>query len=108
MFRRAAIGLGGDLSLERGTRKSPRRAVPMKEELFHDALQILDYCYLCKNVNNFAKSIFSFDESKYKKWAHEICELLKKSKSEYALDIINKISPKLRKINFQSHKLYFI
>jgi hypothetical protein len=49
----------------------------MKEELFPDAQQILDYYHLCENVNDFAKQIFNMDESLYRPWADRICKELK-------------------------------
>ena len=49
------------------------------EELFPDAQQILDYFHLCENVNTFAKHLFSMDEQKYKPWAKDVCDELKKS-----------------------------
>jgi hypothetical protein len=68
----------------------------MKEELFPDAQQILDFFHLCENVTTYAKNIYSLDEKKYKPWAENICELLKNSKSQDVLNIINKINPKIR------------
>jgi hypothetical protein len=52
----------------------------MKEELFPDAQQILDFFHLCENVNTFAKHIFKMDESKYKPWTERVCAELKESK----------------------------
>jgi hypothetical protein len=52
----------------------------MKEELFPDAQQILDYYHLCENVNDFAKQIFNMDESIYRPWADRICKELKNSR----------------------------
>ena len=57
----------------------------MKEELFPDAQQILDFYHLCENVNTFAKYLFKMDESKYKPWAEKICRLLKKSQYQTVL-----------------------
>jgi len=51
----------------------------LREELFPDALQILDYYHLCENVHTFAKYLFNMDESKYMPWADDICKTLKKS-----------------------------
>jgi hypothetical protein len=60
----------------------------MREELFPDALQILDYYHLCENVNTFAKHLFGTEPSQYSAWANEICALLKKSKwNEVLLDL---------------------
>jgi hypothetical protein len=43
----------------------------MKEKLFPDAQQILDYYHLYENVNEFAKQIFNMAEHKYKPWAEQ-------------------------------------
>jgi len=52
----------------------------MVDEIFHGAQQILDYYHLCENVNDFAKYIFKMDESKYKPWAADVCDSLRKSR----------------------------
>ena len=52
----------------------------MREELFPDAQQILDYYHLCENVNTYAKYLFGSEPSQYADWASEICALLKASK----------------------------
>lgn len=57
----------------------------MKEELFPDAQQILDYYHLCENVCNYAKYYFKMDESKYKPWSDRICGALKESRYEEVL-----------------------
>jgi hypothetical protein len=69
----------------------------MKEELFPDAQQILDFYHLCENISNYAKSIFSLDEKLYKPWAKEVCDLLKESKTNEALKIIR--TTKIKKRN---------
>jgi len=51
----------------------------MTEELFPDAQQILDFYHLCENVNSYAKYIYNSDESMYKPWAKNICDLLRNS-----------------------------
>jgi len=57
----------------------------LREEVFPDALQILDYYHLCENVHTFAKHLFSMDETKYKLWADDICKALKKSQFQQVL-----------------------
>jgi len=52
----------------------------MKEELFPDAQQILDFYHLCENVNDYAKSIFNMDESRYRPWVEQVCAALKAGK----------------------------
>jgi hypothetical protein len=51
----------------------------IREEIFPDALQILDYYHLCENVHAFSKHLHNMDEEKYKPWADDICKTLKKS-----------------------------
>jgi hypothetical protein len=63
----------------------------MKEQLFPDSQQILDYYHLCENVNNFAKIHFKMDEQKYRPWADDVCELLKEGKSEQVLNLLGKM-----------------
>jgi hypothetical protein len=58
----------------------------MREELFPDAQQILDFYHLCENVNTFAKHVFGQEPSQYAKWADETCALLKASKYDEVLD----------------------
>ena len=58
----------------------------MREEIFPDALQILDYYHLCENVHTFARHLFNMDERKYKPWADDICKRLKKSQSTQVLN----------------------
>jgi len=57
----------------------------IREEIFPDALQILDFYHLCENVHTFAKHLHNMDESKYKPWADDICKALKKSQSQMVL-----------------------
>ena len=57
----------------------------MREELFPDVQQILDYYHLCENVNNFAKHLFGVEPSQYKEWADRICTLLKESQNKEVL-----------------------
>jgi hypothetical protein len=64
----------------------------MKEDLFPDAQQILDYYHLCENINNFAKTHFKMDEQKYRPWANDVCKLLKEGKSAHALNLLRNIS----------------
>jgi len=66
----------------------------MREELFPDAQQILDFYHLCENVNTFAKHFFGMEPSKYTKWATETCDLLRGSKYyEVLTDLKEKKKP---------------
>jgi hypothetical protein len=62
----------------------------MKEEYFPDAQQILDFFHLCENVNDYAKSIFNMDESRYRPWADEVCAALKAGKYKDVLRELGK------------------
>ena len=62
----------------------------MRDELFPDAQQILDFYHLCENVNTYAKAIFGNDPSRYSPWSNEICSLLKESKWKEALVLVGK------------------
>jgi hypothetical protein len=62
----------------------------MKEELFPDAQQILDFYHLCENVNNYAKSIFNMDEARWRPWAEQICASLKAGKHKDVLRELGK------------------
>jgi hypothetical protein len=57
----------------------------MKEEIFPDAQQILDYYHLKEYISNFAKDVFNLDESKYKPWAKEVAKKFKESKTKEAI-----------------------
>jgi hypothetical protein len=67
----------------------------MVEELFPDAQQILDFFHLCENVNSYAKCLFNMDESKYRPWAKDICDSLKKSQYEQVLKELGKSKYKI-------------
>ncbi len=57
----------------------------MKEELFPDAQQILDYFHLSENVYDYAKALFNMKEEKYKPWAESICRELKAGEHQKVL-----------------------
>ena len=62
----------------------------MAEELFPDAQRILDLFHLKENVYEFAKARFKQDETKYRPWAEEICNLLEEGKHQ---TVLTRISP---------------
>jgi hypothetical protein len=66
----------------------------MKEKLFPDAQQILDLYHLCENVSKFSKIAFKDDESKYKPWSKEVCNLFKESNHKDAIKAIKAIKTK--------------
>lgn len=66
----------------------------MVEELFPDAQHILDYFHLCENVNTYAKHLFNMDELKYKPWAKDICDALKKGRYQQVLKDLTPLKDK--------------
>jgi hypothetical protein len=57
----------------------------MGDELFPDAVQILDLFHLEENIYRFGKQLFKDDAAKYTPWAEEIIALIKESRTEEAL-----------------------
>jgi hypothetical protein len=57
----------------------------MGEELFPDALQILDFYHLAENIYSFGKYLFPGDPKQYTPWAEELIELLRNSRGEEVL-----------------------
>jgi hypothetical protein len=90
------------------------------EELFPDAIQILDLFHLSENIYNYAKAIFKHDETKYKPWAEDLIEKFKNGEKNEALHAIktlkNRKLPKgtvnlytyivnnINKINYKEYK----
>jgi hypothetical protein len=66
----------------------------MKELLFPDAQQILDFYHLCENVYTFAKYIFDMEESIYRPWAARICNDLKNSQYQKVLKELESMDKK--------------
>jgi hypothetical protein len=67
----------------------------MKENLFCDAQQILDFYHLCEHVWNFGKLYFNQVVPDYTKWAKATCELLKRSEHKLVVkDVIIKENEK--------------
>ena len=66
----------------------------MKDELFPDAQQILDFYHLCKNVNDYAKCVFGLDEALYRPWAEQVCNALKAGRYMDVLRELGKPSEK--------------
>jgi hypothetical protein len=69
----------------------------MKNELFGNIQQILDFYHLCENITNFAKEVFYNDESKYKPWSNSLCQLFKASKTHEAIEVIKLLGKKTLK-----------
>ena len=64
----------------------------MGNEIFPDAIQILDYFHLEENVYEYAKAIFKNKEEKYKPWAEMIMKYINNYQIEKALLEIEKFS----------------
>jgi hypothetical protein len=62
----------------------------MCEELFPDAIQILDLFHLCENTYSFAKAIFRSDETKYIPWAEDMIDKFKNSKTKEAIELLGR------------------
>jgi hypothetical protein len=62
----------------------------MCDELFPDAIQILDLYHLCENTYSYAKAILQNDEAKYVPWAEEIILKFKNSETDDVLDALKK------------------
>jgi hypothetical protein len=60
----------------------------MCEEIFPDAIQILDLYHLCENTYEYAKAIFKNDESKYKPWSEEIIDKFTSGKKAEVVDLL--------------------
>jgi hypothetical protein len=67
----------------------------LKDEIFPDAQQILDYYHAAENVTKFAKDIFDLNESEYIPWSKNICDLLKESQYDKVVTILSKLPNKL-------------
>lgn len=60
----------------------------MYEELFPDAVQILDYYHMCENVYNYAKYLYLSDEQKMKVWAESLIKHIEEGEIDKALSLI--------------------
>jgi len=74
------------------------------EELFPDAIQILDLFHLCENIYNYAKAVYKNDEAKYKPWAENLVEKFKNGEKHEAIQEIKAI--KNRKLPKGTVNLY--
>ena len=79
----------------------------VKEELFYDAIHILDFFHLKEKVYDFGKLYYNHVEKKYKPWAEQICSLIKESKYIEAIRDIEKkqasVSKKENSLNLVSY-----
>ena len=61
----------------------------MCEELFPDAVRILDYFHLSENVHGYAKSLYPEDEVGRRIWVNTVLDLIKEEKVDEALNYIS-------------------
>ncbi|MDR0550265.1 MAG: hypothetical protein LBI10_12795 [Deltaproteobacteria bacterium] len=66
----------------------------MKNYIFPDVQQILDFYHLKEHVADYFKQVFNFNEEHYLKYTEIVCNLFKDSKSIEAIKIIKKLSNK--------------
>ncbi|MDR1086308.1 MAG: hypothetical protein LBP22_15995 [Deltaproteobacteria bacterium] len=64
----------------------------MKDELFPEAQQILDFFHLCENLYSFTKIYFNHDESKYIPWVEKYKAMFKNGNHIPAINEIQQIS----------------
>lgn len=57
----------------------------MYEELFPDAVQILDYYHMCENVYRYAKYLYPYDDQKMKGWAESMIAQIEQGEVDKAL-----------------------
>lgn len=60
----------------------------MCDELFPDAVQILDYYHMCENVYRYAKYLYHTDDAKMNKWAKKINTKIESGNVDKALKTI--------------------
>jgi hypothetical protein len=61
----------------------------MCEELFPDAVRILDYFHLSENIHGYAKALYPEDEIGRKIWVNAVLDLIKEDKVDEALEYIS-------------------
>jgi hypothetical protein len=68
----------------------------MKNELFYDAQQILDFFHLSEKLNDFGKIYFNSDITKYKPWAEKTCAQFKAGQYKEAIKMLAKMENSLK------------
>jgi len=67
----------------------------MCEEIFPDAVTILDFYHLSENVHDYSKAIYPDDEIKRKRWVKEVLEKVSADKVDEAIEIVEKAEVKI-------------
>jgi hypothetical protein len=66
----------------------------LKDYIFPEAQQILDFYHLREHTTNYFKEVYNFNEDKYQKISDLVCDLFKSSQTSEALDVIKKSAKK--------------
>ncbi len=78
----------------------------MYDEIFPDAIQILDLYHLCENTYEYAKAVFHDKESEYRPWAEKIISWLKCGEKDMVMEELKKYRRrrlKKGKVNLQTY-----
>jgi len=67
----------------------------MCNEIFPDAIQILDLYHLKENIYRYAKYLYKDDPLKYTPWAEQVIDKIETGKAEEALNMIPEVTGKL-------------
>jgi hypothetical protein len=68
----------------------------LKEELFPDAQQILDFYHLSEKIWDLGKLYYNSDDKKYTPFCHMICDMLRDSRISEVLKIIRDMESKIK------------
>jgi hypothetical protein len=74
----------------------------MATELFPTSIHILDYFHLSKKVWDFGKDAFNKNDKKYTPWCTMVCEHLKQSRPQDAIEEISKICKSSKKVKAEA------
>lgn len=78
----------------------------MCDELFPDAVQILDYYHMAENVSNFSKYLYSDNEVKAKGWRKEVMTKIETGELDKVLKDLPDLTGKKLPINVPNLKIY--
>ena len=78
----------------------------MCDELFPDAVQILDYYHMAENVSNFSKYLYSDNEVKAKGWRKDVMTKLENGNLDEVLKDLPDVTGKKLPINVPNLKIY--
>jgi hypothetical protein len=78
----------------------------LKDLVFLDAQQILDFYHLKEHISDYSKELFNFDESQHIPWTNNICHLFKYDSINLAIDTLKVPFKKKFKDKLDSLLLY--